>query len=338
VTDEVPVIRARGLTKRYGARTAVDRLDLEVPRGSIFGLLGQNGAGKSTTIRMLLGLTPPTAGEVLLFGRPLASERLALLPRVGCLVEGPAFYPFLSGRRNLELLGALTAPVPPGRVQQVLDRVGLGARGEDLFKGYSTGMRQRLGIAAALLHDPELIILDEPVNGLDPPAVLLVRNLIKSLAKDEGKTLLVSSHLLHEVEVTCDRVAIVEAGRVIAQGKTVELVRHGEGWLDLETNDAAAATEVAKATPGVASVEPREGGLRLRLAEPVAAEVARRLVGAGLELQALVPRRRTLEELYHELAAGKGAGVAGAGVPPPSPTEEDEDEEEAAAAAKARSA
>jgi ABC-type multidrug transport system ATPase subunit len=316
MSDE-PVVRTRNLTKLYGARRAVSGLELVVPKGSVYGLLGQNGAGKSTTIRMLLGLTPPTAGEVLLFGRSLARERLALLPRVGCLVDGPAFYPFLSGEKNLELLGSLTGPVTRARVREVLERVGLGVRGADRYKGYSTGMRQRLGIAAALLHDPELVVLDEPVNGLDPPAVLLVRNLIRDLAAREGKTVLVSSHLLHEVELTCDRVAIVEQGQLVAEGRVADLLREAGGLVEVELAagaDGAKALSVAKAVEGVTTAEATPNGLRLVLSAPVEAAVNRALVTAGLDVRAFVPRKRSLEDLYYELAAkaGGGAGVAGA--------------------------
>jgi ABC-2 type transport system ATP-binding protein len=302
-----PVVRVRGLTKVYGARTAVDRIDLEVPAGTVFGLLGQNGAGKTTTIRMLLGLVAPTAGEVRLFGRDMPGERLALLPRIGCLVEGPAFYPYLTARKNLALLGALSGGVDAARVQACLERVGLGDRGDDLYRGFSTGMRQRLGIASALLHDPALVILDEPVNGLDPPAILLVRKLIRDLAEREGKTVLVSSHLLHEVEVSCDRVAIIEKGRVVAHGTIQELVRPDVHRVDVETPDTARAAEVARAVAGVSKVDVRQDGLTATLDGATSAQLNRALVEAGVSVVALVPRRRTLEELFHTLA----------GAPPP---------------------
>jgi ABC-2 type transport system ATP-binding protein len=300
--DDAPVLRTRGLTKAYGARLAVRGLDLDVPRGCAFGLLGQNGAGKTTTIRMVLGLVRPTAGEVTLFGRPLATERLALLPRVGCLVEGPAFYGYLSARDNLQLLGDVAGGVAPAQVQRCLERVGLGDRGGDLYRGFSTGMRQRLGIAAALLMDPELVILDEPVSGLDPPAVLVVRRLIRALVEEERKTVLISSHLLHEVEVSCDRVAVLEQGQVVAQGAVADLLRPDEAWVDVTTSDPDRAAEVARGLDGVRSVERRDGGLAVALGAPVHAALNRRLVEAGLEVSALVPRRRTLEELFHSLA------------------------------------
>jgi ABC-2 type transport system ATP-binding protein len=302
VSDSEPVIRTRGLTKAYGSRLAVSALDLEVPRGCAFGLLGQNGAGKTTTIRMLLGLVRPSGGEALVFGRRMATERLALLPRIGCLVEGPAFYPYLSGRKNLQFLGDIVGGVPPARVQACLERVGLGDRGEDLFRGYSTGMRQRLGIASALLLDPELVILDEPVSGLDPPAILVVRRLIRDLVEREGKTVVISSHLLNEVEVSCDRVAVLEKGKLLAAGRVDELVKKDEGWVDVTVVPVERATEVARGLEGVRAVEPREGGIAVRLDPARSAALNRRLVEAGLDVTALAPRRRSLEELFHELA------------------------------------
>lgn len=296
------VIRTRGLTKAYGARFAVRGLDLEVPRGCAFGLLGQNGAGKTTTIRLLLGLVRPTAGDALIFGRSIAEERLALLPRIGCMVEGPAFYPYLSARRNLSWLGDIAGGVAAARVDECLARVGLLDRGDDLYRGFSTGMRQRLGIAAALLLDPELVILDEPVSGLDPPAVLVVRRLIRDLVEREGKTVVVSSHLLHEVEVSCDRVAVIDKGRVVAAGEVKALLDPDQAWVDVSTPDPGRAAEVARGVEGVRSVEARPDGIAVGLEAQQAAALNRRLVEAGLEVRALVPRKRSLEELFHELA------------------------------------
>jgi ABC-2 type transport system ATP-binding protein len=300
--DAEPVVRTRGLTKVYGARRAVNGLDLEVPRGCAFGLLGQNGAGKTTTIRMLLGLVRPTAGEVRLFGRSLEAERMTLLPRIGCLVEGPAFYPYLPAARNLKCLGDVAGGVTWARVEECLGRVGLGDRGKDLYRGFSTGMRQRLGIAAALLLDPELVILDEPVSGLDPPAILVVRRLIRDLVEREGKTVVVSSHLLHEVEVSCDRVAILEQGRVVASGKVSELLHPEQAWVDVGVSEPERAAEVARGLEGVKAVEVRAGAIAVGLEGPRQAALNRRLVEAGLEVSSVVPRRRTLEEMFHELA------------------------------------
>ncbi len=304
------VIETRALSKWYGTHRAVHELALRVPRGAIFGLLGQNGAGKSTTIRMLLGLVRPSGGEVRLFGRPLAKERMTLLGRVGCLVEGPAFYPYLSGAQNLRELGALAGGVTPERVRHCLERVGLGERGHDRYGGYSTGMRQRLGIAAALLHDPELVILDEPLNGLDPPAVLLVRDLIREL-RAAGKTVFISSHILHEVELVCDQVAIVNRGSVVAQGGVADLLRADRTHVRVLTRDTERAVEVAAALPDVLGVERRaEGELLVELSEDAPARLNRALVEAGVEVAGLLRHQRSLEELFHELARGPAQEAA----------------------------
>lgn len=301
------VIETRTLTKSYGATRALDGLELRVPRGAIFGLLGPNGAGKSTTIRLLLGLIQPTSGEVLLFGESLAKRRLQLLPRIGCLVEGPAFYPYLSGADNLQCLGDVAGGVSKDRVQACLEQVGLGERGKDKYRGYSTGMRQRLGLAGALLHDPELIILDEPLNGLDPPAVVLVRGLIQDL-NAAGKTLFISSHLLNEVELTCNEVAIVQRGVVVAQGSVTELIRPDLARVDVHTGDVDQALEVARGLELVDTAEPLAGevsGIMVVLADDQPALLNQALVEGGVSVAALIPHQRTLEELFHELAGAE---------------------------------
>ncbi len=246
-------IATLGLTKLYGDRPAVADLDLEVRRGEVFGFLGQNGAGKTTTIRMLLGLVRPTRGDVNLFGRPLSTHRLEVLDKVGSLVEGPSFYPFLSAEKNLVLIGAATRGKTGlsgsrlvDRARECLDRVGLLERKDDLYRGYSRGMKQRLGIALAMLHRPELIILDEPLNGLDPPAIVRIRALLRHLAGNEGTTVFVSSHLLHEVEISCDRVAIIERGKLLAQGSVQDLLRPDHDVVEVEADDLDAAGVVAR--------------------------------------------------------------------------------------------
>lgn len=315
------VLEARGLVKVYRGHRALDGLDLEVPQGAVLGLLGPNGAGKSTTLRVVLGLVRPSRGEVKIFGRPLAKERLSLLRRVGSLVEGAAFYGQLSALDNLRWLGELAGGASRERIASCLDEVGLSARGGDPVKTYSTGMRQRLGLAAAILHDPELVVLDEPLSGLDPPAVLLVRGLIRRLAA-EGKTVLISSHALHEVEQVCDRVTIIRSGRVLASGTVSELLEPQAVRLELSVDDLDAATTLLKADPVVESLEQIEGEdgsprLMLQLTQKgEAARLNRALVEAGLAVNALVPRRPSLEELFHSLA-----GDAEAGERPPEPGE-----------------
>ncbi|WP_344301074.1 ABC transporter ATP-binding protein, partial [Sinomonas flava] len=216
-----PAIRARGLTKRFGHHTAVDRLDLEVPRGAVFGFLGPNGSGKTTTIRMLLGLVSPTGGRAEVLGEDMPQGSRAVLPRVGALVEGPAFYPFLSGEANLARLDVADPRSLPrtraARIGQALGRVGLSHAARKRVHAYSLGMKQRLGLAAALLAPRDLLVLDEPTNGLDPQGTREVRGLIRSLAED-GTTVFISSHLLAEVEQICSHAAVLRAGKLVAQG------------------------------------------------------------------------------------------------------------------------
>ena len=216
------VIRTSGLTKRFGSRTAVDEVDLSVPAGTAFGLLGVNGAGKTTLIRMLLGLTPASSGRMWLLGLPVPAQRAQALRRVGAIVEEPGFHPHLCGRDNLRAAAAFRGASAAGRVDAVLDRVGLADRADERVGGYSLGMRQRLGIARCLLSDPELLILDEPTNGLDPAGIRDTRALIRSFVA-EGRTVVLSSHLLVEVEKTCDAAAIIDRGRILEQGPVREL-------------------------------------------------------------------------------------------------------------------
>jgi ABC-2 type transport system ATP-binding protein len=220
-----PVVQTRGLTKRYGSRTVVDAVDMAVPPGVVAGFIGPNGAGKTTTLRMLLGLVRPTAGDGRVFGLPLHSPA-SYLPRVGALIESPAFYPGLSGQRNLEVQATLGGH-PLARVPVVLERVGLADRGGDRYRTYSLGMKQRLGIAGALLGDPTLLILDEPTNGLDPAGIRDMRALVRSLAQD-GPTVLISSHLLAEVQQVCDWLVVIEHGRLVFQGPTARLLAGGD--------------------------------------------------------------------------------------------------------------
>jgi ABC-2 type transport system ATP-binding protein len=221
-----PAIETLGLGKRYGDRAAVDGLSIRVPRGKVVGFVGPNGAGKTTTIRMLLGLVRPTAGEAFVLGHPIA-EPGAYLPRVGALIEAPAFYAHLSGEANLRVQCRLGG-FDEARIPALLRQVGLAERGAEPYKGYSLGMKQRLGIAAALLPDPELLVLDEPTNGLDPAGILEIRTFLRSLG-DAGKTVFVSSHLLSEIEKMCDHVVMLRKGRLVFQGTVEELVARGAG-------------------------------------------------------------------------------------------------------------
>ena len=295
-------IQTEGLTKRFGARVAVDGLDLAVRAGSVFGFLGPNGAGKTTTIGMLLGLVRPSAGRALLFGHDVAQAPERALAGVGAMIEAPAFYPYLSGRDNLRAL-ALAGGLPPARVEAALAAVELLPRARDTFRAYSQGMRQRLGIAAALLHEPKLIILDEPTNGLDPAGQREIRELICGLAQS-GRTIFLSSHQLHEVEQICDEVAILKAGRLVAGGPVAELLRRGQGVLLRVPGEAARAAGLLRGVGWVAGVEQRGDELLVDAPAARAAELNMLLAGQGIAVAEVRARGETLEELFLEVTGG----------------------------------
>ena len=244
-----PAVQTVGLTKRFGDRTAVEDVSLVVPRGAAYGFLGHNGAGKTTLIRMLLGLTGASAGSATVLGLPVPAQRATALARVGAIVEEPSFYPHLTGRENLKLAAAIRGPQARRRIDQVLHRVGLDKRAGDRVGTYSLGMRQRLGVARCLLSDPELLILDEPMNGLDPGGMLDMRRMIRGLVEEEGRTVFISSHLLDEVEKTCEEAAIIDGGRVIAQGSIEELVADRAGELVIECDDTERALTLLAGDP-----------------------------------------------------------------------------------------
>jgi ABC-type multidrug transport system ATPase subunit len=290
------VIDTRDLTKRYDERiVAVDRLTLQVQRGEVYGFLGPNGAGKTTTLRMLLGLVRPTSGGARVLGAaPGSPDGLA---RIGALVETPSFYPFLSGRDNLRVL-ARHGDVPETRIAEVLAEVGLADRAGDRFRTYSLGMKQRLGIAAALLKDPELLILDEPTNGMDPAGMAEMRRFIRSLGRDR-RTVLLSSHLMSEVEQICDRVGVIRGGTLVGEG-TVEELR-GRETLWLRAEPAASAERVLAAHALVEEVSRVDGGLRVTVDPDHAPVLNRALVEAGIAVSELRRERASLEEVFLEL-------------------------------------
>jgi ABC-2 type transport system ATP-binding protein len=298
-----PAIQTAGLGKRFGARAALESVDLEVPRGVAFGFLGANGAGKTTLIRLLLGLAEPTSGSMRVLGRAVPGDRAAALSRVGAIVEEPRFHPHLSGRENLRVHAAARPLGSAERIDGALDRVGLTARADDRVKAYSLGMRQRLGVARCLLADPELLILDEPMNGLDPAGILAMRGLIRELV-GEGRTVLLSSHLLDEVEKTCDLAAIVDLGRVVAHGTIHELVRGGPRAIDIVCHDALDAARLLAAVPGVSRATDHEGSLRVTLAPeaPVDREIVsallRRLLDHGVAVESVAPVAGSLEDRF----------------------------------------
>ena len=302
-------VEARGLVKRYGALTAVNHVDLSVREGDVYGYLGPNGAGKTTSLRMLLGLITPTEGTGKLFGRDPFVEGARALEGVAGFVEAPRFYPYLDGRTNLELVAALDGGDARRRIDEALDVVDLRDRARDKVGGYSHGMRQRLGIAGALIRQPRLLLLDEPTTGLDPGGMRDMRALVHRLAEG-GMTILLSSHLLAEVEEMCNRVAIIQKGRIIAEGALGELLAPGAGRSRLRTTDDETAAVVLGATPGV-ELLPRAGGesLELRVSDPEAqAALSLRLADAGVGVLELVPLQATLEELFFRLTEEEPAG------------------------------
>jgi ABC-2 type transport system ATP-binding protein len=295
-------VQTAGLTKRFGERVAVDGVSLAVPRGTAYGFLGHNGAGKTTLIRMLLGLTRASAGSARLLGLPVPDERARALARVGAIVEEPSFYPHLTGRENLKIAAAVRGPEARPRIDGVLHRVGLDKRANDRVGAYSLGMRQRLGVARCLLSDPELLILDEPMNGLDPGGMLDMRRMIRALVEEEGRTVFISSHLLDEIEKTCDVAAIIDRGRVIAQGSIAELVADEAGELIIACDDLERALAVLAADPTVRELRREHGGLRMKLRTPEqAGEINARLVSAGVVVTRREPVRHSLEERFLEM-------------------------------------
>jgi ABC-2 type transport system ATP-binding protein len=298
MTDDA-VLRTSGLVKRFGALTAVDHLDLEVKRGEVVGLLGPNGAGKSTTIGMILGLVRPTAGSAQVMGKDVTTHREEALAQLGAMLEVTSFYPHLSGRQNLLALAILRGGGARGRVDPLLNRLGLGDRAKSKFRTYSLGMRQRLGIASTLLSDPAVVILDEPGNGLDPAGQREIRELTKELAA-EGRGVLLASHLLHEVELVCDRVVVIQNGRIIAAGTIAEITRGGSSY-DIAVAEPERAAEVLRRVEGVRDVRVTPRGLDVNAGPDLGETLNRALVGAQLYAGAIVPRQSSLEDVFLEL-------------------------------------
>lgn len=303
-----PVLEIRGFTKKFGAFVAVDGLSFEVRRGDVYGFLGPNGSGKSTTIRAILGLVGPTEGEILLFGRPVGGPE----SREGLagFVDAPGFYGYLSARDNLKILAAADGRKKEPPIGRVLETVDLSGRAKDRVKTYSTGMKQRLAIAAALMREPELLILDEPTSGLDPGGMRDVRALVRRLA-DESMTIFLSSHLLAEIEGLCNRVAVIGNGRLLAEGTIAEVMGKSATSPEyrLATGDAREATRILRASRFVLGVSDPVAGelgeeIRLQVGIDGIGSVVRELVDAGIEVRALVPVRASLEDLFLELTEG----------------------------------
>lgn len=301
------VVEAQGLTKVYGEQRSVDGIDLHVRRGRIYGLLGRNGAGKTTTMKMLLGLTPPTAGSANVFGLSMPDHADEVLPRVGSLIESPGFYPNLTGTENLRIFARLRGMPGPDAVMRALQVVGLPYRDKKLFSQYSLGMKQRLAIALAIMHDPELLILDEPINGLDPIGIAEVRAFIKRLSAEQGKTIIVSSHILSEIELLADDIGIIDHGHLLEEESLAELEEKNTRYLRLKVGDTGrAALVLDRHVASGAYRIMRDGEIRVfdttLAVEPLVAE----LVAEGVGVREVTLYEATLEDYFKRVTGGEG--------------------------------
>jgi ABC-2 type transport system ATP-binding protein len=294
------VLQTEQLSKRYRRRVVVDRLSLMVERRDIFGFLGQNGAGKSTTIRMALGLVRPTSGRVSVLGHDMSRQPLRALKHVGAIIEAPAFYENLSGWQNLKMLAAMSGGAAPERIEMVLEIVGLRERARDPVRVYSHGMRQRLGIAQALLPNPEFVILDEPTDGLDPQGLSETRALIRRLRDELDLTVMLSSHLLHEVEEICNRVAIIDEGRLLYQGRVEDLITK-DNWVKLRVDRVTEACELLSRNPRLSLNRNGDQSLYVKIAAEEIPLVNALLVEHGFSVMELSPQRESLEQAFLRL-------------------------------------
>lgn len=300
-TSDTAAIETHDLTKSYGSMLAVDHLNLRVERGEIFGFLGPNGAGKTTTMRMLLGLVRPTSGGADVLGMNIEHDLPAMLQRTGSIIENPTFYPYLSGADNLRALARLTG-TPPSRVSEVLHLVDMSGSSDRKFKTYSLGMKQRLAVGGALLHSPDLLILDEPANGLDPAGIVEMRALMKRL-KDEGHTVLISSHVLHEIEQICDRIVIMNRGRIVVQGRVPDLL--GAGAIEVRVARAAEAEAILARVPWITGVTRDDERLRVNAPIERAADVNRVLAEHDLYSYGIQPQEQSLEQYFLDVTGGE---------------------------------
>ena len=300
------VIETNSLTKHYGSIVAVDGLSMSVPRGHVFGLLGPNGSGKTTTMSMLLGLVRPTSGGFSLFGSSDGLEES--LHRVGAIIESPSFYPYLTGRQNLLYFQGISERGAPEDIDGLLDRVGLSGRGDHKFRTYSLGMKQRLGLAYSLLGDPELLFLDEPTNGMDPAGMAEVRDLIRNIGAG-GKTVLLSSHLLHEVEQVCDSVAILSKGKLIAQGDVADLLR-SQDQIRLQTTDNGRAVEILYALDWVEDVKIEDGEVVVDAPSERGPELSTVLGRSEVFVTDISSGKKSLESYFLEVTGDEGSESA----------------------------
>lgn len=301
------VIETRNLTKQYGAQKSVASLNIHVQQGRIYGLLGRNGAGKTTTMKMLLGLTKPTAGEVKIWGKPLKGNEKKLLPRIGSLIESPGFYPNLTGTENLKIFAALRGVPNAHALKDALDLVGLPYKDKKLFSQYSLGMKQRLAIALAVMHDPELLILDEPINGLDPIGIAEVRSFIRQLCDERGKTILISSHILSEIALLADDIGIIDHGALIEEESFAELEKKSNKHIHFTLSDTAQAARILECdfSENRFSIQDDTNILVHNLDLPVG-KIVTAFVENGLEVSEAHLCEESLEEYFKRVTGGEG--------------------------------
>ena len=301
------IIETRGLTKRYGDQVRVSNLDLHVQMGRIYGLLGRNGAGKTTTMKMLLGLTAPTSGTVSLFGQPLKGNETRILPRIGSLIESPGFYPNLTGTENLQIFARLRGLKSPNYIKSALELVNLPYRDKKRYAQYSLGMKQRLAIALAVMHDQELLILDEPINGLDPIGIAEVRDFIRALCEERGKTILISSHILSEIALLADDIGIIDHGVLLEEESLVELEQKNGKVLRFTVSNATVAAQLLQKEMGVRDVAVENGReLTVRDLRLDTGAAVRRFVEAGLVVSDAHLYEDTLEDYFKRITGGEG--------------------------------
>ncbi len=301
------VIETKQLTKQYGTQKSVAELNIHVQRGRIYGLLGRNGAGKTTTMKMLLGLTQPTSGEVAIWGQPLPGNKKKLLPRTGSLIESPGFYPNLTGTENLRIFAALRGLKNQNAIKSALELVGLPYRDKKLFSQYSLGMKQRLAIALAVMHDPELLILDEPINGLDPIGIAEVRSFIRALCDERGKTILISSHILSEVALLADDIGIIDHGVLLEEESLADLEAKSERYVRFTVSDTERAAEVLNGLFHENQFAVQDGHhLRLDSAKVPVAKIVSAFVQRGLEVSEAATVEESLEDYFKRVTGGEG--------------------------------
>ncbi len=295
----VAILKTDKLARSFGRIAAVRDVSLTVNEGDLYGLLGQNGAGKTTTMRMILGLIRPSSGRVELFGKDAPANFIEVMSQIGALVELPAYYPHLSAAANLEIVRLLTPGVAAARIPEILEQVGLASRMHDAVRTFSQGMRQRLGIAMAIVHKPKLVILDEPTNGLDPGGINHIRELIQEMNRKDGMTFIISSHLLHEIEITCNRVGIIKEGRVLVEDTVAGLLAKTANVVRIDAEPRASVKELLSKIPWVSGIAEKPDGSFTAQADPARhAELNAELVKAGMAVRAFAPKQMSLEEYF----------------------------------------